>query len=444
MPIDTSFAFLAIGCYTPAMVNTYLKMLRLFSRDIRLFLICAALVGFAWDGMRAVILNLYLLRLGYGPEFIGLLNGLGAFAFALLCPIAGAMGTRWGSRSMLITGASLLTAGFGLLPLAEFLPPDWREGWLLSATIVTHLGFAIYLVNGLPFMMNASGTEERTHVFSLHSAMLPLAAFAGSLLAGALPGIYAALSGIPLTETAPYRFPLWLSALLLAPSVLTLLATRPVDGWRASPTAAGAPRPGAARAPWGLILAIALIMALRFGGRGALSTFFNVYMDEGLGTATSLIGALTAAAQLFSVPAALVAPLLVAHWGEVRSIFRGIMGMALFALPLALVPHWTAAGFGFLTSSAFFSMTVGPMRLFSQELVAPRWRATMASAFMMGAGLAFAAISLAGGYIIVTFGYETLFLSAIVLVAASGLLFWSLFRVPRGEMARETLPESGE
>jgi MFS family permease len=89
-------------------------------------------------------------------------------------------------------------------------------------------------------------------------------------------------------------------------------------------------------------------------------------------------------------------------------------------------------------------MTVGPMRLFSQELVAPRWRATMASSFMMGAGLAFAAISLAGGYIIVSLGYEALFLGAIVLVAASGLLFWSLFRVPRGEMARETQPESGE
>jgi MFS family permease len=426
------------------MVNTYLKMLRLFSRDIRLFLLCAALVGFAWDGMRAVILNLYLLRLGYGPEFIGLINGLGALAFALLCPIAGVMGTRWGSRSMLIAGASLLTAGFGLLPLAEFLPADWHEGWLLATTIVTHLGFALYLVNGLPFMMNASDTEERVHVFSVHGAMLPLAAFAGSLLAGGLPGIYAALSGVPLTQVAPYRFPLWLSALLLAPSVLILLATRPVDGTRASPIAAGAPSPGASRAPWALILAIALIMALRFGGRGAMGTFFNVYLDEGLGTATTLIGALTAVAQLVSVPAALAAPLLVARWGEVRTIFRGIMGMALFALPLALVPYWTAAGFGFVTSSAFFSVTVGPMRLFSQELVAPRWRATMASSFMMGAGLAFSAVSLAGGYVIVSFGYETLFLGAVALMVASGLLFWTLFRVPHGKLAPQRLPESAK
>ncbi|MGD9144328.1 MAG: MFS transporter [Anaerolineae bacterium] len=426
------------------MVASYLKMLRLFGRDIRLFLICAALVGLAWDGMRAVILNLYLLRLGYGPEFIGLINGLGALAFGLLCPVAGAMGTRWGSRSVLIVGTSLLTAGFGLLPLAESLPADWRSGWLIATTIVTHLGFALYLVNGLPFMMDASGTEERIHVFSVHSAVLPLAAFAGSLLAGALPGIYATLSGVPLTEAAPYRFPLWLSALLLAPCILVLLSTRSVAGTQKQPMASSASVTGASRAPWVLILAIALVMALRFGGRGTMATFLNVYLDEGLGTPTALIGALTATAQLLSVPAALAAPLLVARWGESRAIFRGTMGMALFALPLALIPHWAAAGFGFISSAAFFSMTVGPMRLYSQELVAPRWRATMAASFMMGAGLAFSAVSLAGGYVIVAFGYEALFLGAMALMAACGLLFWALFRVPHGKLAPQPSPEHAE
>jgi MFS family permease len=173
-----------------------------------------------------------------------------------------------------------------------------------------------------------------------------------------------------------------------------------------------------------------------------LATFFNVYLDEGLGTPTALIGALAATAQLLSVPAALAAPLLIVRWGEARAIFRGIMGMALFVLPLALVPHWTVAGFGFISSAACFSITVGPMRLYSQELVAPRWRATMASSFMMGAGLAFSAVSLAGGYVIVAFGYETLFLGAMGLMAASGLLFWALFRVPRGKLPPKPCPRA--
>jgi predicted MFS family arabinose efflux permease len=173
-------------------------------------------------------------------------------------------------------------------------------------------------------------------------------------------------------------------------------------------------------------------------------TFFNVYMDSELGISTALIGALSAIALLISVPAALLAPLIVARRGNIRTIVWGMIGMALCTLPLALIPRWPAAGLAYISSSAMFSVTVGPLRVFSQELVAPRWQATMASAFMMGAGLAFATVSLAGGYVIVELGYRALFLVAIGLIAAAVLFFCFYFRIPRGEMARRTLPDGDE
>jgi predicted MFS family arabinose efflux permease len=186
---------------------------------------------------------------------------------------------------------------------------------------------------------------------------------------------------------------------------------------------------------------MALVMAFRFGGRGAVTTFFNVYLDDGLGVSTSLIGALVASAQLLSVPAALAAPVLVARSGELRTITLGMLGMAFFVLPLALIPHWGAAGLGLVISTAFFSATSGPMQLYSQELVERRWQATMAAAFMMGPGLAFAATSLAGGIAIATVGYTSLFLLAAGLIALATLLFWVYFRVPRGELACRTASE---
>jgi MFS family permease len=417
-------------------ITTYLSMLRLFGRDVRLFLVTATLVALAWDGMRTVLFNLYLLRLGYDAVFVGLVNAVGALAFALMCLPAGAMGTRWGSRNMLIAGVSLLVVGFWLLPLAEFLAGAWRAGWLLVTSVLTNLGFSLYLVNGLPFMMGATGPEERNHAFSVHAALMPLAGFVGSLAAGVLPNLFAALLGVSLEEAAPYRFPLWLAALLLVPVVLVLRPTRSTAGQQAQASAANAPLARTGRPPYGLIVAIALIMAFRFGGRGAVVTFFNVYLDEGLGVSTALIGAMSAIGQLLSVPAALVAPLLAVRWGNPRTIFWGTIGMALCTLPLALIPHWTAAGLGFVGSTASFLTTVGPLRVFSQELVAPRWRATMASAFMMGAGLAFSGMSLAGGYVIVALGYRILFLAGAGMMAVGGLLFWSYFRVPRGEQRR--------
>jgi predicted MFS family arabinose efflux permease len=194
----------------------------------------------------------------------------------------------------------------------------------------------------------------------------------------------------------------------------------------------------------GLILIIALIMALRFGGRGPVVTFFNVYMDSEMGISTALIGILSATALLLSVPAALLAPTIVARQGNTRTIAWGMVGMALCTLPFALIPRWPVAGLAYIASSGMFSLTVGPLRVFSQELVAPRWQATMASAFMMGAGLAFAMVSLAGGYVIVEAGYRTLFLVSTGMIAVATLFFWLYFRLPRGEMARPAVPEGSE
>jgi MFS family permease len=429
--------------------TSYLQTLRLFSRDIRLFLISAVLVGFAWDGVRSVLFNLYLLRLGYGPEQVGLINSVGALVFALFCLPAGAFGTRWGSRGMLIAGVGLLAMGYGLLPLAEFVPATWRMAWLLAVSVVTFLGLALYLVNGLPFTMEATGPEERNHVFAVHMALVPLAAIAGSLAGGALPGMSAKILGISPQDPAAYRYPLWLAALLLAFGVLVLLRSRQpgkAQLGRLTPAAApvaGTPGEGSEPAPYKLIIVVAVVMALRFGGRGLITTFFNVYLDAGLGVSTALIGALAAAGQLVSVPAALAAPLLVARWGNARTVATGVLSMAVSLLPLGLVPHWAVAGFGYVTSSGFFSVTVGPIRVFSQELVIPRWRATMAAAFMMGAGLSISALSLAGGYAITALGYQSIFLAATVLVAAAGVLFWGYFRVPRGELARRSESQVG-
>jgi MFS family permease len=411
---------------------------------VRLFLASAALVGLAWDGMRSVLLNLYLLRLGYGPEFVGLVNAVGAFAFAIFCLPAGSIGLRWGSSNALLAGTSLMATGFWLWPVAEFLAGPWRTGWLLATSILTYLGLALYLVNGLPFLMDRTGPRERNHAFSFHMALIPLMAFIGSLIGGALPDLFATLLGISPEEAAPFRFPLWLAALMLVPAIWALLAVRTSDRAAGPLSSASVPDALPSRAPYGLIIAIMLIMALRFGGRGATVTFFNVYLDQGLGVPTLLIGALIATSQLLSVPAALAAPMLVARWGNPRTIFWGTIGMALCTLPLALIPHWTMAGVGFVSSAILFSTTVGPIRVFSQELVTPHWRSTMASGFMLGAGLAFAVISLVGGYAIVALGYRALFLVATSLTAVGGILFGLYFRVPRGESAQPSAIEPVE
>ena len=164
------------------MATPYLKKLRLLGRDVYLFLVAAVLVGLTvYGGIFTVLLNLYLLRLDYGTEFVGLVNATGGFAFAAFCLPAGALGTRWSSRRMMIAGTGVAAVGFTSLPFAEFMPDVMQTGWLLATYTLAWLGLALYFVNSIPFLMNATGPQERTHAFSVRTALAPLAGFADSV-----------------------------------------------------------------------------------------------------------------------------------------------------------------------------------------------------------------------------------------------------------------------
>jgi len=419
------------------MIRTYLDALRSFSRTVRLYFVSTALMSFAiYGGIYATLLNLYLLRLGYGPDFIGWVHALAALGYALSCLLAGVLGGRYGPRLMLILGLGLMVVAYGLLPLGEFLPAAVQPGWLVTTNLLGYLGIAAYFVNGPPFLMGATGESERNHAFSLRIALDPIAFSAGGLAGGFLPGGFARLMGATLDSPAPYRASLLLAALLLAPGVFALLTTRPSrtdQPERSRVTARGA-------TPYGLIALLALVVLLRYAGRATVKTFFNVYLDDGLHLGPSQIGALSAAGQALSIPAVLATPSLMARWGKERTLALSLLSMALAQLPLALLPHWTAAGISFMTITGLFSITTVTIRIYSQEIVAPPHRSAMSSGSMMSEGLIGFGMALGGGYAIVALGYPALFLASAALTAAGGLVFWFCFRVPRGELAHITGP----
>jgi len=405
--------------------------LRLFNRDVRLFLIAVALLRFAtFGGIYTVLFNLYLLRLGYGPEFVGLVNAVGMLASAIFSMPAGALGRRWSPRRVMIVGLSLVAVGYGLLPMAEFALPAWREGWIIATYFVAWLGATLYLVNSHPFLMAITGAEERNHAFSIRAA-LRLVAFAGSLVAGLLPGFLGARLGVSLDDPAPYRYPLLIAAVMLIPAVLVLLATSEVSS---APTYRRLS--GAGPAPYGLIALLALVGLFRQAGSSAAMTFFNVYLDAGLHVPTVQIGTLSAASNLVAVPAALATPLLMERWGNGRTYLSASLATALSLLPLALIPHWGAAGLGYIGMIALGSITFPAFSIYEMEIVSPDWRPTMSGAISMATGIGRSVIALTGGYIIATVGYRSFFLTAIVLTTVGALLFGACFRVPRGELAR--------
>jgi MFS family permease len=403
---------------------------------VRLYLVTSALVGFTViGGIYPVLFNLYLLRLGYGPEFIGLVNAVYMLVAGIFSLPAGALGGRWGVRRVMISGLCLMVLGSGTLPLVEFIPTALQPGWIITTYLISALGIILYIVNGSPFLTANTRQEERSYAFSVQTALWPLAGFAGSLVAGLLPGFFARLLTLPVDDPATYRYPLLISAILMIPAVLTILATRDVSDVQKDETVAEA-----TPAPYGLITVLALVVLLQVAAEGAPRTFFNVYLDAGLKVPTAQIGVLAAVGQLLAVPAALATPLLMIRWGKERTIVISSLGMALSCLPLALILHWSAVGFSYMLLMALASIARVVITVFHQELVAPSWRGTISGATTMAAALSWAVMAFGGGYLITTLSYSSVFLTGAGLTVAGTLLFWAYFRVPRGEFARRSAP----
>ena len=414
---------------------TYLRTLRHFNRDVHVLLAVAAVIGFTiFGGVFTVLLNLYLLRLGYGSRFIGVVNAAGLLAFATAALPAGALGSRWGLRRTMIVGLLLAATGYGLLPAAELVPSTWRDGWLLVSYVLGQLGFVGYLVNATPHLTSVTTPAERGYAFAVQAALWPLAGFAGSLAGGLLPGVVVVLLGGDPAAPAAYRYPLIFAALLLIPAALALRSVREISGERTSEVDIET-----RISPRVLIGMLALVVLLQVGGEGAARTFFNVYLDDGLHMSTALIGVLSAGGQLLAVPAALATPVLLSRWGPARTILLGALGMALSLLPLALVSHPLAAGLGFMSLIALASVARPATMVYQMAVVPPSWRAAMAGATTLAAGLSWAMTAWGGGYVIAAFGYRSLFLTGAALTAAGALLFWRSFGV-RGGLLTSRVP----
>ena len=100
---------------------------------------------------------------------------------------------------------------------------------------------------------------------------------------------------------------------------------------------------------------------------------------------------------------------------------------------MAVVPHWAAAGIGYTLLVGLRPLTQSVSSVVNLEIVPASWRGITSGVVSMSMGLGFTSMSLGGGYLIPALGFSGLYLLAALITAASALVFWLYFRVPRGE-----------
>jgi len=269
--------------------------------------------------------------------------------------------------------------------------------------------------------MEATTVDERTFAFSARFAVVPLAAFLGSLIGGTLPGLFAGALRVSLEDSAAYRYPLILAALAVLPAAVAVIrlhdrAEKDIPGGLPS-LRNGRSQP--LESDRVAILLLSVMVFVQVQGEGSVRTFFNVYLDQELHASPGLIGTVSAAGQLLAVPAALLTPALARRAGPLPVIIAGAAVMTLSVLFLALVRNWAGAGSGFVLMIVASSVVRPASIVFQQSAVNPRSRPVASGATTMTAGLGFFMAAYLGGIIATEAGFRNLFLVAAAMTAVS-------------------------
>jgi len=398
------------------------RVLFTFNRNIRLFLTAWALLAFAYFGMQGVLLNLYLLRLGFDTQFIGSLIASGQIVWALAALPAGMIGQRMGLRGALITGYILSMLGNTFLLMVEGLPGNALTAGLYFAWILSWLGAALISVNSIPYLLQVSTAEERNHAFVAQGAVIAIMGFLGSIVAGFLPDIFAAWLGSSLDQPAPYWYPLCLVPIAYLAGAIAWIKAEPVNLIKDSEQLESAP------IPMGLFVFLGIVVFLQTAGEGSVRAFFNVYLDKALQMPAAQIGVIFGVGQLLPVFLSLIIPSIFARWGIPRVLAITSAGAGLLSLPLAIFQHWIPAAFGFVGLLCMLAINAPARNIFSQEIVTPRWRTTTSAITTVGIGLGWSSTALAGGYLIPRIGFSGLFWIGALLAFVAAILLWGFIR----------------
>lgn len=399
------------------------------ARDARLIIISTAVLGISFFGIQMLLNVLYILRLGYSVEYVGLFNASGAFTYILSSLPAAAVGNRLGLRMAMVLGGVITVLGLAILPVVEYVPTTLHMSWPIFSQIVITIGWALISINQVPALMAVTTVQNRTSAYALNGVARGVGTFAGTIVGGFLPMLFAQLLRDHVDAPGPYRAALWMGSVLALLGLIPLALIQPAEPVsRNAQAETTTPFP---IAPVGLLVLHVYLSQL---GPAACQFFCSAYMDTTLLLSAAAIGLLTGIGQFTTILAPLLTPRFAYRYGNGWTLMAASLGTAVSLLPLALIPHWAAAGTGRLGTLALAALWMPALQVFQMELVAPRWRSLTYGIISMAMGCAYASVGFVGGRLVATWGYTTLFGLTLGLTLLGTALMWGMLKSPRLRM----------
>ena len=423
----------------------YLGRLRLFSRNARLYLLHVIgmdLIHGAWE----VLFNLYLLAVGFDVRFVGIRIAVLGIAGALASIPAGRLADRIDRKWGFIIGD-----GGGAACALVLIMSETAE-MILAFSAVSACFSALHRVTESPFMAENSEPEERIHLFSVEQGLATLAAMAGALIAGFLPGHLMSTEGMTLVDA--YRWAVHIGIawwfLSLIPAVM-LRRHVSEEVARARAEVVQEERGGwmsAIRTPKTVYHFVVIGALLSLGG-GFVLRLANVFFHYDLHAHEHEIGMVFAAGSFFLAIGAFAVPLVVERLGEVATIVWTRFAAVPFILLIGYAPELASpetvvslAGLAWVLRTTLFNMSGPAFEAFSMGQLHPTERATYIGISHLF-GSAMAAVGGYLGAVLMSNGdFRTPFVVMAVLYAVSTALFMRWFEGTPGLSDPSSLQES--
>lgn len=399
-------------------------------RNVYVAFVCTFFFGFLiFGGVYQVLVNLLLVRLGFGPEFVGLLNGLGLLFISIGSVLGAVLGQRMSSITLMRAGYFIFSVGMLLFPLASYLPEPVQRGWFLVSYAIGFLMAAVYVVHMNPLIMASTQDEERNKVFSYQAALMTVGGFTGSWLAGGMSAFLVNQFSMSVDSPTPYTWTMLFAAAL---SVLGVIATFYLTGTRSvqlhqSENEVAEPLHKQGSFPWKIIILVTLVVSLRIVGELGARSFINLYLDLDFSLDPARIAYIYSVAQLLAIPAPLIAPLLMTRYGRGAVFNWATIGVAGCVVLIAFAQQWLWIALSYFVLLGLAQIARPAITIIYMSSVTPKWQASMSSSIIISIGLSGLATSLMGGAMIGSVGFRAFFLATAVITLAGVVIFWFNF-----------------
>ncbi|MGD2155314.1 MAG: MFS transporter [Anaerolineales bacterium] len=403
----------------------YAHKVRSFRPNARLYLINVLISGVS-IGVFRLLFNFYVLSLGFDEALLGKLITTSSLTALIVALPVGYVSDLLGRKRALILGGALT----GFATLGMVLWPS--EPVFYAMNVLSGLAQSLWSITMGPFIMENSGDEERTYLFSFGFGLQMLSGFAGNWIGGYLPTWMGNWQGVSAGDSLAYAWSLAAVSATFTLGLIPLLALRRQRN-PGEERSIFAPLTYAAEHPkmLGKLVTPMLVTSI---GAGLIMPFMNVFFRVVHNQPDPVIGSLFAWGSLAMGLGLLAAPALADRTGKIQVVVVTQALSVPFLILLGFAPWFWLSAAAYYVRLTLMNMSNPVYQTFVMEQVEPEARATVASLVSMAWSFGWAFSPTISGSLQVSYGFGPPFLGTITLYVIAITLYWAFFWRGRREV----------